>query len=143
MATLGGVREPGETEAFFARNLADWAQHGFGWWTVCDRASGRFAGRGGLRRVEVAGGREVEVGYGFLPEYWGHGLATELVAASVAVAFETLQLEDLVCFTLRSNRASRRVMEKVGFRFEREGLHANLPHVFCRLTAAEWGSRRH
>jgi ribosomal-protein-alanine N-acetyltransferase len=138
MATLGGVWDPAGTGAFFARILEHWTQHGFGWWTVLDLPSGRFAGRGGLRRAEVAGRHEVEVGYALKPEFWGRGLATELALASVEAAFQMLGLQALVCFTLRTNRASRRVMEKVGFRFEREGLHAGLPHVFCRLTAAEW-----
>ncbi len=142
MATLGGVRDPDETRAFFAHTLAHWSRHGFGWWTVHDIETGRFAGRGGLRRVQVASRHEVEVGYGFVPEFWGGGLATELAAASVAVAFETLQLQDLVCFTLPSNHASRRVMAKVGFRFEHQGTYAGLPHVFCRLTAAEWRASR-
>jgi hypothetical protein len=29
-------------------------------------------------------------------------------------------------------------MAKQGFRYERDIVHAALPHVFYRLTAAEW-----
>ena len=49
-----------------------------------------------------------------------------------------LQRPDLVCFTLTTNHASQRVMEKVGFRYECNVLHAGLPHVFYRLTASAW-----
>ena len=49
-----------------------------------------------------------------------------------------LQRLDLVCFTLPTNRASQHVMEKVGFRYERDGLYKNLPHVFYRLTVEQW-----
>jgi RimJ/RimL family protein N-acetyltransferase len=45
---------------------------------------------------------------------------------------------DLVCFTLTTNHASQRVMEKVGFRYERDVLHAGLPHVLYRLSASAW-----
>ena len=66
---------------------------------------------------------------------WNEGLATELGAASLAVAFGPLGLADVVSFTLPDNRASRRVMEKLGFAFERDTIHAGLPHVLYRLRA--------
>jgi RimJ/RimL family protein N-acetyltransferase len=138
MATLGGVRTRQQSRAYFDRLLAHWERHGFGWWIVRDLATGRFAGRGGLHCVVFLGRDEVEVGYGFLSEFWGRGLATELARESARVGFEVLGLPDLVSFTLPANRASRRVMEKVGFLYERDGLHADLPHVFYRLTAARW-----
>ncbi len=37
--------------------------------------------------------------------------------------------------TLPTNRASRRVMEKAGFGYERDTVHAGLPHVLYRLPA--------
>jgi RimJ/RimL family protein N-acetyltransferase len=51
------------------------------------------------------------------------------------VAFEDLGLIDVVCFTLPANRASRRVMEKAGFEYERDVVHAGSPHVLYRITA--------
>jgi RimJ/RimL family protein N-acetyltransferase len=81
---------------------------------------GAFAGRGGLRRVAIEGRPEVEVGYGLMPERGGQGLATELAGESIRVAFDELQLPELVCFTLPTNRASQRVMEKAGFRYSND-----------------------
>jgi ribosomal-protein-alanine N-acetyltransferase len=138
MATLGGVRSPAAERRVLEGLLAHWEEHGFGYWVARDVCSRRFLGRGGLRWVEVGGRQEVEVGYGFIAECWGQGLATELARESVAVGFTVLQRPDLVCFTLPTNRASQRVMEKAGFRFERNVLHVDLPHVLYRLTAAEW-----
>jgi len=135
MATLGGVRTPDVIQSFLERLLGEWDRHGFGWWSVHELASGRFAGRGGVRRVQVDGRAEVEVGYGLLPEFWGRGLATELARESVRVGFGELQLPELVSFTLPNNLASRRVMDKAGFRFERNFIHANLPHVLYRQLA--------
>jgi [ribosomal protein S5]-alanine N-acetyltransferase len=138
MATLGGVRFEQETRELLQRHLAHWEQHGFGLWAARELATGQFAGRGGLRHWTIEGREEVEVGYGFMPEFWGRGLATELAAASVRLGFEVLGQEELVCMALPTNGASRRVMEKVGFRYERDVLHADLPHVLYRLTAAQW-----
>lgn len=39
---------------------------------------------------------------------------------------------ELVAFTLPHNAASRRVMEKAGFAYERDTEHAGLPHVLYR-----------
>lgn len=141
MATLGGVRSDAGTRALLQKQIDHWDQHGFGRWVAREPSTGRFIGRGGLQRIVMAGLAEVEVGYGLMPEFWGQGLATELAAESVRVAFEELGLAELVCFTLPSNLASRRVMEKVGFRFESDVIWADLPHVLCRLTAADWRDR--
>ena len=115
--------------------VSHWEAHGFGYWMAHDHGSGAFAGRGGLRRVVLDGRPEVEVGYGFMPEYWGRGLATELAVESIRVAFDELRLPDLVSFTLTTNRASQRVMEKAGFRYVGDIVWANRPHVLYRLVA--------
>jgi len=59
----------------------------------------------------------------------------------LSVAFERLGMEELVCFTLTINRASQRVMEKAGFEYERDVVHAGQPHVLYRLTASGWRER--
>ena len=85
-----------------------------------------------MRRVEIGGSEEAEVGYAIVAERWGEGLATEIAQASVEVGFEQLGLADLVAFTLPTNLASRRVMEKVGFVYERDVEYWALPHVLYR-----------
>lgn len=134
MATLGGVREAAETQRVLEMLVADWEREGFGYWMAYDLASRRFAGRGGLRRVVLEGRPEVEVGYAIMPEFWGQGLATELAGESVRAGFEELALRELVCFTLPSNRASQRVMEKAGFRYVGLTTWADQPHVLYRRT---------
>jgi RimJ/RimL family protein N-acetyltransferase len=141
MATLAGVRSDEETAEFLRAQLAHWERYGFGWWTLREASSGTFVGRGGLRRVTVEGREEVEVGYALMLEYWERGLATELAGESARVAFEILDLPDIVSFTLPTNRASRRVMEKIGLRYERDVVHADLPHVLYRLSASTWRNR--
>jgi RimJ/RimL family protein N-acetyltransferase len=139
MATLGGLRTPEELEARHRRLFADWERDGFGLWVARRRPDRRFVGRGGVRRVQVGGREEVEVSYALAVEFWGQGLATELAREGVRAAFEVLGLPDLVCFTLPTNARSRRVMQKAGFRYERDVEHAGLPHVLCRLRRQEWG----
>jgi ribosomal-protein-alanine N-acetyltransferase len=138
MATLGGIKSDEHSTQAFQRHRAHWAEHGFGWWMVRDLATGKFIGRGGLRNVTVEGPDKIEVGYALIPEFWGRGLATELARESVRVGFELLNVPALISFTLPTNHASRRVMEKVSFKYDRNIIYAGLPHVLYRLTATEW-----
>jgi RimJ/RimL family protein N-acetyltransferase len=119
-----------------ASMVAHWDAHGFGWYAFLDRASGALIARGGPHSCRVAGNDEVEIGWTVVPERWGQGIASELGAASIELAFGPLGLSDVVSFTLPDNVASRRVMEKLGFVFERDTVHAGLPHVLYRLTAS-------
>ena len=134
MATLGGPRSDERTREFLRTNLNHWDDHGFGLWMFRDASKRTFVGRGGLRHVRIGGQDEVELAYALMPELWGCGLATEMARALSRIGFEQLALADLVAFTITTNQASRRVMEKVGFTFERELVHAGLPHVLYRLT---------
>ena len=134
-ATLGGVATPAMVDAHIAGTAAHWEQHGFGWYAFTDRGTGALVARGGPHFAHVAGREEVEIGWTVAADRWGEGLATELGAASVDVAFGPLGLVDVVSFTLPDNVASRRVMEKLGFAFERDTLYAGLPHVLYRLHA--------
>jgi RimJ/RimL family protein N-acetyltransferase len=138
MATLGGALDPEEIARRHQRHLDFWQQHGYGWWAARTRTDGRFVGRGGLRRFVIAGRDEVELAYGLMPEFWGQGLAGELAAASVQAGFEALGVDDIACMTEPTNTRSRRVMEKAGFRYERDVEHAGLPHVLYRLRRADW-----
>jgi RimJ/RimL family protein N-acetyltransferase len=131
-ATLGGVATPEDVDRHIASMAAHWAAHGYGWYAFCDRESGELVARGGPHETHIAGRDEVEIGWTVVAERWGQGLATELGAASLDVAFGPLGLLDVVSFTLPDNHASRRVMEKLGFEFERDTIYAGLPHVLYR-----------
>jgi ribosomal-protein-alanine N-acetyltransferase len=138
MATLGGVRTEDETRQTLQRYLNDWQHDGFGLWILRSKTDGRFVGRGGLRRVFVGGNDEVEVGYALMPKYWGQGIATEIAVVAVHTAFMQLGLSSLVAFTLPTNLASRRVMEKCRFVFERDIIWKDLPHVLYRLKCQSY-----
>ena len=144
MATLsadGGVIADDETRRMLQRNLEHWDQYGYGLWMFRDRVDRQFVGRGGLKHVDVEGRDEVELAYAVISPHWGKRFATEMATAIVALGFQRLGLAEIVCFTLTTNRASQRVMQKAGFTYERDIVHAGLPHVLYRLTAGEWRRR--
>jgi ribosomal-protein-alanine N-acetyltransferase len=85
-----------------------------------------------------------ELGYWIAPDAWGKGYCTEAAGAMVRFGFDTLGLHKVTTRCFAENAASRRVIEKVGFRFVgraeedvwRDGhWHA---HLLFELTAPEW-----
>lgn len=62
-----------------------------------------------------AGGNEVEVGYLFLPHFWGNGYATEAVAAVLEWIARVLPEEPVVLCTQLANCASVRLAARLGF----------------------------
>jgi ribosomal-protein-alanine N-acetyltransferase len=133
MATLGGLRTEEKTRDNFEWNLNQWKENGFGLWLFYLKDTKEWIGRAGLRRVEIENHEEIELGYALMPQFWKLGLATEMAKACVEIAFEVIQLDNLVSFTLTTNKASQRVMEKIGFQYERDILQVNLPHVLYRM----------
>jgi [ribosomal protein S5]-alanine N-acetyltransferase len=109
-----------------------WERYGFGLWLLLDRLSGETLGWGGLQWTYVAELDEVEAAWAITPERWRQGLATELAHKSVETAFGPLALPNVIAFTLPHNFASRAVMEKAGFIYEREIVHVSMPHVLYR-----------
>jgi RimJ/RimL family protein N-acetyltransferase len=132
MAQLGGVRDEAGTGAYLERNLAHWAAYGFGLWMLRDRDTGRAIGRAVLRHLDVDGVDEVETGYGFLHDLWGRGLATEIARACVHIGRARLGLASVVGITLPTNAASQQVMRKAGLQYERDFIHAGVPHLLFR-----------
>jgi RimJ/RimL family protein N-acetyltransferase len=109
-----------------------WERHGFGLWLLRDCGSGELVGRGGLQFTDAIGGFAVEAAWAITPARWGQGLATELARASVEVAFGPLDVQELIAIALPDNHASRRVMEKAGFAYDRDIEHVGLAHVLYR-----------
>ncbi len=62
---------------------------------------------------------DVDIGFAFLPEFWGQGYACEAAAAVLDYGKEILGLKRIVAITSPDNVASGRLLEKVGLRFDR------------------------
>jgi [ribosomal protein S5]-alanine N-acetyltransferase len=109
-----------ETEEWVRRAHESYRDHGFGLWVAILEDSGEFVGQCGLTVQEVEGKNEVEIGYLFLREFWGRGLATEAARAVRDHGFHTLGYARLISLIDPGNLASRRVAEKIGLTQEKE-----------------------
>ena len=130
---LGGVRSPEATKTYLDINLAHWAEHGFGLWVLRTR-DGAFVGRAGLRHIELESAQEIEIAYSFVRTHWGQGLATEIAGALINLWLTKLHSLSLVGVVSVENGASRRVLEKSGFVFERTGVYHDTEVVIFRHT---------
>ena len=119
--------------------------HGYGLYALEEISTGRFIGFTGLMIPDFEAHfiPAVEIGWRLDHKYWGHGYATEAAQAALEYAFNTLNLKEVVSFTVPKNIRSRRVMEKIGMRRkERDDfLHPKLPdghrlqkHVLYRIN---------
>jgi len=92
-----------------------------GLWATIHKETGNFIGRCGLLPSTIDGQDEVEVAYLISKAYWGQGLGTEAAQAILDYGFEKLRLPRLICLIDKDNLASRKVAEKIGMTFEKEG----------------------
>jgi RimJ/RimL family protein N-acetyltransferase len=99
------------------RVVASYERHGFGLYGVVVKASGALAGICGLVKRESLA--DVDLGFAFLPKHWSKGYAVEAARATLVHA-AALGLTRLVAITSPSNIRSIRVLEKVGFTFDKE-----------------------
>jgi len=121
------VRDEAATRTYITDNIAHWDEYGFGTWALYAKdgalrdKAGAFAGRCALRHITINDVDEVELGYTFARDYWGRGLATEVSRSVLEIGFGALRLPNIIAFADAEHRASRHVMEKLGFQFEYEG----------------------
>ena len=92
-------------------------EHGFGLWLMATKESGEAVGLCGLVRRDWH--PYVEIGFALLPAARRRGYVFEAAAAVVPFARDSLHLERLIALTAPDNRRSIRILERLGFRFER------------------------
>jgi RimJ/RimL family protein N-acetyltransferase len=145
-------REESDASVAVFRKMCD--QDGFGFLAAELRKTSAFIGLIGIQRMTfplpTVAPPAVEIGWRLHPESWGKGLATEGARAVLRVAFEELQLLEVVAFTIPANLPSRRVMEKLGMTrdpqddFDHPRVPSGHPfrrHVLYRIQKDTWATR--
>ena len=93
-------------------------KNGIGRYAVIDKLTQEFLGWSGLKLWKGPLNNHCnvyELGYRFIPKYWGKGYATESAQAWVNYAFEVLDVTTLYAITDPENINSKKVLQKVGF----------------------------
>ena len=96
---------------------ASYEKHGFGLNLVELEASHTPIGMCGLlKREELP---DPDIGFAFLPDFWNKGLAFEAANAVLHDARENLSLERILAITSLDNEASIKLLQRLGFKFEK------------------------
>jgi ribosomal-protein-alanine N-acetyltransferase len=110
-----------------------------------DKRSGQLVGDAGLF-VRSIHSRQGEIGWGVISGRSGQGFGTEIGHALLRLAFDTLGLHRVFAQCRIENRASRRIMAKLGMREEgvlRENVYARgewWSSAQSSILSSEWGT---
>ena len=121
----GGVVSKQEIERRIVENVfGDYQKHGYGRLAVELKEERKFIGFTGLKYIENL--KEVELGYRFMRDYWGKGIATETGRACIDLGFNTLDLSKIIAMVLPENEGSIHVLDKLSFKYEKQIIEDDL-----------------
>lgn len=118
-AIMRFIREPqNRTESADWIELVSsrWTNDKIGFCAMIEKETNQFVGWCGLWKLKETG--EIEIGYATAKGFWGKDFATEAAREFLAYGFESLHFDEIVAVARPENAASRRVMEKIGMRFD-------------------------
>lgn len=132
-----GVRTVDQARDYIQKGpLASYEKFGFGLWMVETKSANVPIGICGLIKREVL--EDVDIGYALLPEFWSQGYALESASGVMTYAGTQLGLDRVVAVVNPTNTSSIRLLEKMGFQFERMvRLSDDAPEI--KLFAGETG----
>ena len=97
--------------------IASYDKFGFGLWLVENRTDGVPMGMCGLLKRDTL--EDVDIGYALVPEFWSKGFAMEAAAAVLSYGKSEFGMKRIVAIVSPQNDSSIRLLEKLGFAFER------------------------
>jgi len=112
------VSNKAESEKMIDNILNQYQKNGTGRLAVIEKESNQFIGWSGIKLLtdEVNGFKNVyELGYRFLPEFWGKGYATEAAKASLDLGFNQLNADNIYAYADVENQSSNHILTKIGF----------------------------
>ncbi len=110
------VRSTSDAEYYLNKGpIASYNQYGFGLNLVALKECSTPIGMCGiLKRDELD---KPDLGYAFLPEYWGKGLAKEACEGVLNQEMARYKLETVLAITLPDNPGSNALLKSLGFRY--------------------------
>lgn len=120
------------------RNMRRYREHGHGLFAVMLKERDAVIGDCGVIRQIVESEPQLEVGYHFRRDCWGHGYATEAARACMGLAFDALGANKVISLIRPENIPSRRVAERNGMKLERDVVHYNLPHLVYGMRQTDF-----
>ncbi|WP_299160642.1 GNAT family N-acetyltransferase [uncultured Tenacibaculum sp.] len=122
----------------FLKNYTDYKKNGFGRWAVILKESNEFVGWCGLKLNEE---EFIDLGFRFFQKDWGKGYATEAAKASLKYGFKNLNLTNIIGRASIDNKASVRVLEKIGMIFWKNDSCKGIENsVYYKINKTQYNS---
>jgi len=117
--------------------ISSYRRYNYGLYAVERKEPRAVMGICGLVRRD--GLEDTDLGFAFLPPFWGKGYAVEAASAIMTQAREEIGLRQIVAITIPDNHRSIRVLEKVGLRFQKI-IRLSEEGAALRLYSRAWSS---
>lgn len=131
-----------EVEKWITDNQERYRVHGYGYYALVEKSSGKVVGTMGPLPERIEGKDVVGIGYILSKDYWGRGYATEGAQACVEYCFSVLNAPEIVCDIRPQNTASVAVAERIGMKkvgqFVKIYQGKEMPHLIFKLNKDEW-----
>jgi ribosomal-protein-alanine N-acetyltransferase len=118
--------------AIIDESIASFEKNSYGLWGVFPRENDALVGFGGFWHFHQP--PRLQILYGMAPAYWNRGLATEVALVLIRYGFEQLSFDRIEASTDAPNKASVRVMEKAGMKFEKRSCVQGFDTLFYSIS---------
>jgi [ribosomal protein S5]-alanine N-acetyltransferase len=105
-----------DAKDWIGRNLKRYKDRDVKDYVLAIEIDGKFAGAVGIHKIVF--GHKASLGYWLGRKYWGKGYMSEAVKLIMGVAFKRFKIKRLYACVFPWNKASMRVVEKCGMKFE-------------------------
>lgn len=122
-------------------------ERGVGRWAAIEKESGDFIGWTGLKlntgEKESLNGKQnfYDLGYRFIPRYWGKGYASETAFPSLDYGFENLNVETMCGAAEVKNIGSNKILQKIGLNFIEEFIYKDEKINWYELNKEDYEKR--
>lgn len=117
MRYLGAPQTRDQVAEWITGQQVKWAAHGFGWWAVFAREADALVGAACLQHLAHIKTNPLEIGWRLMTSAQGKGYATEAGRAAMDYGFDVVGETYLMAVTDPENKASARVMERLGMTY--------------------------
>ena len=119
-------------------SFQNYREHGFGWWAVILKETGKMIGDCGVTIQNIDGEKLPEIGYHFNKKFWRQGFGTEAARAVRDWAFENTAYDCLYSYMDRTNVGSYSVAEKIGMKKIKEYTDGDEQLLVYAITKDDW-----
>jgi len=112
--------------------------NGIGRWAVIEKETNCFVGWSGLKLIKETVNNHInyyDLGYRFIPSFWGKGYATESAGVAIKYGFDNLGVKEIIGIADVHNHASIHVLQKLGLKKINIFNYQGNPHHWMKIES--------